>query len=77
VTVSEPKLIGRPRTLDDDFIRRLRTLEAAGLSANRVAKDLNAAGVPGAHGGRWYPATIRRLRRTRLPEDERDDQLEA
>jgi len=65
--------IGRPRTVSDDFVRRLRELHAAGLGSNRICHDLNAAGVSGAHGGRWYPATIRRLRQRSLPEDERAD----
>jgi hypothetical protein len=61
VSVSEPKT-GRPRVIDSAFRKRLRKLHAAGLSDNRVAADLNRAGLRGAHGGRWWPATIRKLR---------------
>jgi hypothetical protein len=54
---------GRPRTVSDDFVRRLRDVHDAGMSPARIAADLNAAGLPGGHAGRWHAATIRKLLR--------------
>jgi DNA invertase Pin-like site-specific DNA recombinase len=52
--------IGRPRALSDDIVARVVALRAQGLSYERVARQLNDAGVPTAHGGaRWYGATIK------------------
>jgi len=32
------------------------------VTASQIARDLNAAGVPTAHGGaRWHPGTVRRI----------------
>jgi hypothetical protein len=57
----KPRL-GRYRVLPDAWTRRLRELREAGLSDKRIARDLNSAGVPTAHGGvAWWPATVRRL----------------
>ena len=32
------------------------------MTASQIARDLNAAGVPTAHGGaRWHPGTVRQI----------------
>jgi len=32
------------------------------VTASQIARDLNAAGVPTAHGGaRWHPGTVRQI----------------
>jgi hypothetical protein len=62
--------LGRNRVLPDDFVRRLRTLTEAGIGSTQIARALNDANVPTAHGGaQWWPATIRKLARRTLPED--------
>src|SRR3954452_16823891 len=52
--------LGRPRTLPDDLVQRIRAARASGLSLGRIAGTLNDGGVPTAQGGkRWYPSTVR------------------
>ncbi len=54
--------IGRPRTLGDDVVRRIRERREAGVSMQGIADELNAAGVATARGGaRWYASTIHRV----------------
>lgn len=36
--------------------------ELAGLSAHKVAEELNRRGIETPRGGRWYPATVIRIR---------------
>jgi Recombinase len=44
--------------------RELRPIltELAGLSANKVAAELNRRGVPTPQGGQWHALTVIRLR---------------
>src|SRR5262245_1473900 len=48
----------------DAFAERMRPVlaELANLSATRAAVELNARKIATAAGGRWYPATVIRLR---------------
>jgi DNA invertase Pin-like site-specific DNA recombinase len=52
--------LGRPPTLPDKVVRRMRRERAKGRSFRAIADALNADGVPTGQGGRrWYPATVR------------------
>lgn len=32
------------------------------MSDRRIAADLNSARLPGFHGGKWWPTTVKKLR---------------
>ena len=52
--------LGRPPTMSQYVIERIRRERAAGKSLTAIANGLNADLIPTAQGGRrWYPATIR------------------
>lgn len=52
--------LGRPQLLPAEVVERIRTAHDAGAGWSAIALQLNADGVPTAHGGlRWYPATVR------------------
>lgn len=52
--------VGRPRTLPDKVRERISAQRASGLSLAKIADDLNAEGIPTAHGGRaWHASTVR------------------
>lgn len=61
----------------DAFAERMRRVlaELASLSATRAAAELNARKIATAAGGKWYPATVIRLRE-RLNEGGADKQTE-
>lgn len=46
--------VGRPRTMSDEIIDKLKELRASGLSYERMAIALNDQGIPGSHGGKWH-----------------------
>lgn len=51
---------GRPAAVPDKVVRRMRKAHANGTSLRQIARDLNAAGTPTAHGGaQWWPSTVR------------------
>ena len=52
--------LGRPPTMSQYVIDRIRRERTAGKSLAAIANGLNADRIPTAQGGRrWYPATIR------------------
>jgi DNA invertase Pin-like site-specific DNA recombinase len=52
--------LGRPRTMSQYAIERIRRERAAGNSLAAIANGLNADSIPTAQDGRrWYPATVR------------------
>jgi DNA invertase Pin-like site-specific DNA recombinase len=52
--------LGRPPTVPQAVVRRIRQLRARGLSLRAIADELDQAGVPTAQGGAaWYAATVR------------------
>lgn len=60
VKKAEGVKIGRPRALADDVVARIADLRSQGMSYEKVARQLNADGVPTAHGGaKWYGATVK------------------
>jgi DNA invertase Pin-like site-specific DNA recombinase len=57
----------RPKTIQNanNRAKALRPIlkELEGLSANVIAKELNARKVPTPHGGPWHPQTVIRVQR--------------
>jgi DNA invertase Pin-like site-specific DNA recombinase len=52
--------LGRPPTISQHVIDRIRRERTAGKSLAQIANGLNADRIPTAQGGRrWYPTTIR------------------
>jgi DNA invertase Pin-like site-specific DNA recombinase len=52
--------LGRPPTMSQYAIERIRRERAAGKSLAAIANGLDADRIPTAQGGRrWYPATVR------------------
>jgi hypothetical protein len=55
-----PRAAGRPPTLPQRVVERIRLEYVRGRSLGEIASGLNADAVPTAHGGRrWWPSTIR------------------
>jgi hypothetical protein len=51
---------GRPVALSPELVEEIRAERDAGQSLAQIARGLNAAGAPTAHGGaRWWPSTVR------------------
>jgi hypothetical protein len=51
---------GRPPTLSQRVVERIRLQYARGHGLADIARALNEEGVPTAHGGRqWWPSTVR------------------
>ena len=51
---------GRPPSLPEAVVERVRLEYAHGRSLGEIASGLTADGVPTAHGGRrWWPSTVR------------------
>jgi hypothetical protein len=51
---------GRLITLAPDLVDRILAERTAGKTLAQIARDLNVAGTPTAHGGkRWWPSTVR------------------
>jgi DNA invertase Pin-like site-specific DNA recombinase len=60
VKKSQGVRLGRPTTIPDKVVKRIKRERAKGKSLAAIADALNAEGVPTAQGGRrWYPATVR------------------
>jgi len=50
--------LGRPPTMPDSVVQQIQRQRARGDSLRKIAVDLNADGIPTAHGGaQWYAAT--------------------
>lgn len=57
-----PRAAGRPPSLPDALVERVRREHAAGHSLGEIARTLTAEGVATAHGGRrWWPSTVRAI----------------
>ncbi len=60
VRKSQGVRLGRPRTMDDEIVERIRLEREAGASLRAIADGLTADDVPTAQGGaRWYASTVR------------------
>ena len=54
--------LGRPVTIPADVRARINSERSDGLSFQKIADNLNAAGIPTAHNGRrWYPSSVRAI----------------
>lgn len=52
--------LGRPRSVGDDVVRRIRRERRAGKSLRAIAERLNGDEVATGHGGaKWYASTVR------------------
>lgn len=52
--------LGRPRTMPDEIVERIRRQKGEGLSLVAIARGLDADGIPTARGGaRWYASTVK------------------
>src|SRR5262245_51280431 len=61
------RAVGRRSTLPEDVVMRIAAEHDAGQSLGQIARDLNARGVPTAHGGaQWWPSTVRVVLRGRV-----------
>jgi hypothetical protein len=61
---AQPATTGRPTALAPEVAHRIRSERAAGRSLAEIARELNASGVPTAHGGvQWWPSTVRAVLR--------------
>jgi Recombinase len=53
---------GRPPSLPRRIVKRIGLQYARGRGLAEIARQLNADGVPTAHGGRqWWPSTVRAI----------------
>jgi hypothetical protein len=52
---------GRPSTLAPELVERIVRERQAGASLSAIASSLADEFVPTAHGGKWWPATVRRV----------------
>lgn len=54
--------LGRPQRVPSEVRHDIKTARENGQSLRAIAEDLNARGVPTAHGGRqWHASTVRSL----------------
>ena len=51
--------LGRRRAVPQDVVERIVAERQAGASLHTIARGLNAGGISGAQGGRWYASTVR------------------
>jgi DNA invertase Pin-like site-specific DNA recombinase len=57
---AQGKRLGRPVVLSEDVVARIVSAHEGGAGWSAIARQLNADGIPTAHGGaRWYPSTVR------------------
>ena len=55
-----PTRPGRPAAVSPELVDEIRAKRDAGQSLAQIARALNTAGTPTAHGGmRWWPSTVR------------------
>ncbi|PMC75540.1 recombinase family protein [Brachybacterium sp. UMB0905] len=52
---------GRPRVLSDETAQRIRGMREQGMTLKGICEQLTADGVPTATGGKWWPATVRKI----------------
>jgi DNA invertase Pin-like site-specific DNA recombinase len=52
--------LGRPRSIGEDVVERIRSDRAEGWTLRAIAAGLNEDGVPTGHGGaRWHASTVK------------------
>lgn len=58
---SQGVVLGRPPVVSEEVRGRILELREQGESLSAIARTLNEEGVPGGHGGKWWPATVGRV----------------
>lgn len=58
---AQGRKLGRPNTVDESTIERIREMRTERTSFRKIADALNAEGIPGGHGGRWQASTVLRV----------------
>ena len=54
--------LGRPSVVPLDVLETIREKQAAGMGPTAIARELNATGVPTAHGGAaWHHTTVKKI----------------
>lgn len=53
--------LGRPSTLSAALVERIVRENSDGASLSAIARRLTEESVPTAHGGTWWPATVRKV----------------
>ncbi len=61
--------LGRPSTVPQASLERLKSLKAEGLTVRAICERMNAEGMPTATGARWHPTTVQRLLKTQAYSD--------
>ncbi|MFJ6155607.1 recombinase family protein [Pseudarthrobacter sp. NPDC092184] len=62
----EGKHLGRKRELTEELVHRIATMKSSGMSLRAIASELEAEGIPTAHGGSaWHASTIRSVLNSR------------
>ena len=62
VKKAQGAILGRPKVLSDEVVRRIIDEHHAGAGWSAIAQSLNDARVPTAHGGsKWHPSTVRAI----------------
>jgi DNA invertase Pin-like site-specific DNA recombinase len=65
VKTREGVKLGRPRSVGDDVVERIRTEREEGKSLRAIATGLNEDGAATGHGGaKWYASTVRAVQGT-------------
>jgi hypothetical protein len=58
--VHAPARAGRPAAISHQTVEQIQAAHGAGKTLAQIARDLNTARIPTAHGGsRWWPSTVR------------------
>jgi DNA invertase Pin-like site-specific DNA recombinase len=53
--------LGRPSTLSRELVERIVCDRRAGATLTAIAESLAAEDIPTAQGGKWWPATVRKV----------------
>ncbi|HEV7566609.1 MAG TPA: recombinase family protein [Microbacteriaceae bacterium] len=53
--------LGRPSTLSRELAARIVCEHRDGAALSSIAQALTKEDVPTAHGGKWWPATVRKV----------------
>jgi hypothetical protein len=60
--LAKPRRTGRPATVPDEIVARIRSEHELGKTLGQIARGLNESGAPTAQGGtRWWPSTVRAI----------------
>ena len=55
------KDMGPMNKTPEEVRERIKRERVAGISYNKIAEGLNADGIKGQNGGKWYPTTVKNL----------------